>query len=126
MNRVKEAQREPDEVTDGVFLSDLASGEKTSMKFWRVEPGKTLPAHRHHNEQVGYVISGTLTAVVEGEEHTLEPGDSYLFPSDEHHGAINHGDEPAVGVGVLSPPRGVPKWQTTGSGLEPTPPENND
>ncbi|PSP97869.1 cupin domain-containing protein [Halobacteriales archaeon QS_5_70_17] len=105
MFRVTEDDREPREVAADVYLSDLAAGERASMKFWRVEPGATLPTHRHSNEQIGYVISGTLTALVEGEEHTLEPGDSYAFPSGELHGAENRGDEPAVGIGVLSPPR---------------------
>ena len=112
MDRVTETQRQPDEVAEGVYLTDLAAGERASMKFWRVEPGETLPAHRHHNEQIGYVISGTLTAVVEGEEHELTPGDSYIFPSQEHHGAENRGERVAVGIGVLSPPRGAPEWGT--------------
>ncbi|HET7324976.1 MAG TPA: cupin domain-containing protein [Halococcus sp.] len=126
MDRVTERQREPEEVADGVYLSDLAAGEKASMKYWRVEPGKTLPAHRHHHEQIGYVISGTLTAVVEGEEHELASGDSYVFPSQEHHGAENRGDEPAVGIGVLSPPRGPPKWGKKSRSVESAPAETDD
>lgn len=115
MDRVTEADREPAEVADGVYLADLAAGEKASMKHWRVEPGATLPTHRHHNEQIGYVISGTLVARVERdgavEERRLEPGDSYVFPGEEIHGAENPGDEPAIGIGVLSPPRGEPDWK---------------
>ena len=126
MDRVTEAQRQPEEVADGVYLSDLVAGEKASMKFWHVEPGETLPVHRHHNEQIGYVISGTLTAVVEGEEQQLEPGDSYMFPSQEHHGAENRGDEVAVGIGVLSPPRGAPKWSKKSTAAESTPAETDD
>jgi quercetin dioxygenase-like cupin family protein len=126
MDRVTEIQREPEEITEGVYLSDLAAGEQASMKHWRVEPGETLPAHRHHNEQVGYVISGTLTAVVEGEEYELAPGDSYVFPSHEHHGAENRGDEVAVGIGVLSPPRGAPKWGKNLQDTESVPAETDD
>lgn len=111
MDRVTEAERKPAEVAEGVYLADLAAGEKASMKHWRVEPGATLPTHRHQNEQIGYVISGALVANVEGEERRLEPGDSYVFPSDELHGAENRGDEPAIGIGVLSPPRGDPDWK---------------
>ena len=118
VERISETEREPTEVADGVSLADLATGERAAMKHWRVEPGATLPTHRHHNEQIGYVISGTLTALVEGEEHTLSPGDSYVFPSEELHGAENRGEKPAVGVGVLSPPRGAPKWGTKAA--EPT------
>jgi quercetin dioxygenase-like cupin family protein len=126
MDRVTEPQRKPEEVADGVHLADLAAGEQASMKHWRVEPGETLPAHRHHNEQIGYVISGTLTAVVEGEEYELVPGDSYVFPSDERHGAENRGHEPAVGIGVLSPPRGEPKWGQNFQASEPTTAETDD
>jgi quercetin dioxygenase-like cupin family protein len=129
MDRVTEAQRKSEEVTDGVHLADLAAGERMSMKRWRVESGETLPAHRHHNEQIGYVISGSLTAVIEGEEHTLEPGDSYVFPSDEHHGAENRDDEPAIGIGVLSPPRDEPRWgrsRTSKPAETDTPAETDD
>lgn len=110
VERISEAEREPTEVDDGVYLADLATGERTGMKHWRVEPGATLPTHRHHNEQIGYVISGTLTAIVEGEEYELSPGDSYVFPGEELHGAENRGEEPAIGIGVLSPPRDEPRW----------------
>ena len=110
MDRVTEAEREQREVAADVYLADLAAGERAGMKHWCVEPGATLPTHRHENEQIGYVISGTLVARVEGEEHRLEAGDSYAFPSEELHGAENRGDEPAVGIGVLSPPRDEPDW----------------
>ena len=112
MYLVTEDDRNPLEVADGVHLSDLATGERASMKFWRVEPGATLPVHEHENEQIGFVISGTLTALVEGREYPLRPGDSYAFPSGERHGAENRGDEPAVGIGVLTPPRAEPDWGT--------------
>jgi quercetin dioxygenase-like cupin family protein len=112
MYHVSADDREPAEVAEDVYLSDLAAGERASMKYWRVEPGATLPTHEHDNEQIGFVISGTLTALVEGEEHLLRPGDSYAFPSGETHGAENRGDEPAVGIGVLSPPREAPDWAT--------------
>jgi quercetin dioxygenase-like cupin family protein len=112
MDHVTPGDREDEEVADGVYLADLAESQRACMKHWRVEPGATLPTHRHSNDQIGYVISGELTAIVEGEEHELEPGDSYAFPGQELHGAENRGDEPAVGIGVLSPPREEPDWGT--------------
>ena len=80
------------------------------MKHWRIEPGATLPIHRHDNEQIGFLISGELTAILEDKEVTLRPGDSYAFESGELHGAENRGEKPAVGIGVLSPPRSSPNW----------------
>lgn len=110
MQQVSEAGREYEEASPDVYLADLAAGEKSSMKHWRIEPGATLPVHRHDNEQIGFLISGELTAILEDEEITLLPGDSYAFESGELHGAENRGDEPAVGIGVLSPPRSSPNW----------------
>lgn len=110
MNHVHEVDRESRQVSEGVFLTDLASGQRSAMKYWRVEPGAELPTHRHHNEQIGYVISGELTAIVEGERRTLEPGDSYCFESGEQHGAVNETDDPCIGIGLLTPPRDAPQW----------------
>ena len=110
MDRVSRGDREYEEQTPGVSLADLAAGEQVSMKHWRIDPGATLPPHRHPNEQVGYLVSGELVAILEDREVTLEPGDSYVFPGEELHGAENRGDEPAVGVGILSPPREAPDW----------------
>lgn len=112
MQRISETERELVEVADGVHLADLAAGESACMKYWRVEAGGTLPGHSHQNEQIGYVIRGRLTAVLDGDEVTLEPGDSYAFRSGEYHGAENRGDDPAVGIGILSPPRSSPEWGT--------------
>ncbi len=110
MDRVSRGDREYEEQTPGVSLADLAAGEQVSMKHWRIDPGATLPPHRHPNEQVGYLVSGELVAILEDREVTLQPGDSYVFPGEELHGAENRGDEPAVGIGVLSPPRDSPDW----------------
>lgn len=110
MDRISTEGARMEEVADGVFLGDLTTGERAGMKYWRVDPGATLPAHRHDNEQIGYMISGELVALVEGNEVSLRPGDAYRFESEELHGAENRGDEPAVGVGVLAPPREAPDW----------------
>ncbi|WP_049923064.1 cupin domain-containing protein [Halopiger djelfimassiliensis] len=101
------------EVADGVYLGDVSTGDRASMKYWRVDPGATLPVHEHDNEQIGYVLRGTLTAIVGAEttEIVLEEGDAYRFPSGVRHGAENRSDEPAVGLGVLAPPRTDPDWR---------------
>ncbi|ADJ14349.1 cupin domain-containing protein [Halalkalicoccus jeotgali] len=121
MERINKGGTNVEEVADGVFLGDLAAGRRAGMKYWRVEPGATLPAHRHDHEQIGYMISGELVTVLEDEEVLLEPGDSYRFASNEYHGAENRGKEPAVGVGILAPPRGEPEWGDSGI-EEPTAP----
>jgi quercetin dioxygenase-like cupin family protein len=64
MDHVTEGDREREEVAEGVYLADLAESERACMKHWRVEPGATLPTHSHDNDQIGYLISGRLTAIV--------------------------------------------------------------
>ncbi len=113
MDRVSIGDTTFDEVAEGVYLADLATGRRACVKYWRIESGATLPVHRHDNEQIGYVLDGTLVALVEGEEVTLSPGDCYRFPSGERHGAENRSDEPAIGIGVLAPPREQPDWRET-------------
>ncbi|MEM4781380.1 MAG: cupin domain-containing protein [Halalkalicoccus sp.] len=121
MERINKDGANVEEVAEGVFLGDLATGERAGMKYWLVEPGATLPPHRHEHEQIGYVISGELVTILEDGEVVLEPGDSYRFASNEYHGAENRGEEPAVGVGILAPPREAPDWGTR-TGAEPNPP----
>lgn len=113
MHHVSKERRELTEVEAGVYLADLAVTERASMKYWRVEPGATLPTHRHEHDQIGFVIDGTMVAIADGTELRLEPGDSYAFPGGETHGAENRGGEPCVGVGIFVPPRGEPEWGTT-------------
>jgi quercetin dioxygenase-like cupin family protein len=110
MRHVAKDEWEESEVSEGVYLADLATGDRSGMKHWRLEPGAELPVHRHHNEQIGYVVSGEVTAIVEGERRQLQAGDSYCFLSEELHGAVNESDEPCVGIGLLTPPRDAPKW----------------
>ena len=111
MDHVSVTDADLERVADGVHLGELATGREASMMYWRVEPGSTLPVHEHHHEQIGYMLSGELVALVEGEEVVLEAGDVYRFPSGERHGAENRSDQPAVGLGVLAPPREEPDWR---------------
>ena len=103
------------EATDGVFLAQLAAGERASVQRFRVDPGAAVDTHSHPHEQVGYLCSGSLTFVVDGDERRVEAGGSYAIPSDEPHRAENRGDEPAVGVDVFAPPRETPPWATDAS-----------
>ncbi|PSP20301.1 cupin domain-containing protein [Halobacteriales archaeon QH_10_67_13] len=95
------ADTETAEVLDGVYLTQLAAGERTSVQRFHIEPGATVGEHSHDNEQAGYVVDGTLTLIVDG-ENVLAP--------DEPHAAANNGEVPVDGVEVFSPPRVSPPW----------------
>lgn len=98
------------EPVDRVHLQQLAAGEEMSVQSFRIEPGATVPEHSHHHEQTGYIIEGTLTFVVDGEDVVVGPGDSYAIPGAEPHGAENRGDKEVFGLDIFSPPRTDPDW----------------
>ncbi|GAA0227239.1 cupin domain-containing protein [Haladaptatus pallidirubidus] len=105
------SEHEETEVTDGVYLAQLAAGEKMSIQHFRIEPGAMVPEHSHEHEQTGFIHSGALTFTVDGEEIVIGDGDSYAIPGDEPHSAKNEGDEPVRGIDIFSPPRLDVPWK---------------
>lgn len=98
------------EVVDGVHLASLAQTTHMNVQHFRIEPGATVPAHTHSNDQVGYLYQGELVFTVDDEEQIIAAGDSYAIPGNERHAAENRGVEPAIGIDVFSPPRTDPDW----------------
>ncbi|MFC4550412.1 MULTISPECIES: cupin domain-containing protein [Halorussus] len=111
MDQVHLTARETEEAVDGVHFTQLAAGENMSIQHFRIDAGATIPEHTHDHEQLGYMTSGELVAVVDGEEYRFGPDDSYCFLSGEPHAAENRGDESAVGIGIYSPPRREADWK---------------
>ncbi|MEF8809150.1 cupin domain-containing protein [Natronomonas sp.] len=111
MKRVGLSDRESVEAVDDVHLTQLATGEKTSIQGFEIEPGATVPEHDHHHEQTGFVYEGELTFIgPDGEETVVGPGDSFTIPGDEPHAAANRGDTVVRGVDIFAPPRPNPDW----------------
>ncbi len=100
------------EAVESVHLSQLVTGENMSIQHFTIEPGAAVPAHDHHHEQAGFVYEGELTFLLEDDEVTVGPGESFDLASHEVHGAENRGDVPVQGVDVFSPPRPNPDWAT--------------
>lgn len=99
------------EVIDGVFLTQLAAGERMSIQHYHIEPGAVVPEHDHHHEQVGFVYEGSLTFIIEGEEIVVSTGESFALASNEPHEVENRGDDAAKGIDIFSPPRLNPPWE---------------
>ena len=104
------SERRAVEVEPGVYLAQLAAGERMSVQHVHLEPGAVVPEHDHDHEQVGFVYDGAMTFVVDGEEVVVGTGESYALLSGESHGVRNDGDDPAVAIDVFSPPRANPDW----------------
>lgn len=110
MERVSVSDNESSEAVEGTHLTQLATGDDTSIQFFEFDLGSTVPEHSHHHEQTGFVIEGELTFVQGDDEIVVGPGDSFTIPSGEPHGAENRGDVNVRGIEVFSPPRSEPDW----------------
>ena len=52
-----------------------------------LEKNANIPIHTHKEHQIGYVIKGKLKFLTEKGEFIAKEGDSYVFDSNEKHGA---------------------------------------
>jgi len=77
----------PHIIRDGL-LARAVQGERITLAIVDLEPNATLPEHHHENEQLGFVIKGTLEFRIGSEKRVLEAGDMYVIPSHVPHEAV--------------------------------------
>jgi quercetin dioxygenase-like cupin family protein len=80
------------------------NGEQATLAVVELGPGALVPEHRHPNEQLGLVITGTLAFRVGAETKELGPGSTWCIPADVPH-EVRAGPEGAVVVDVFAPAR---------------------
>ncbi|MTV50163.1 cupin domain-containing protein [Heliobacillus mobilis] len=90
-------------VTEGITRKTLVYGEKTLLSEFQLVKGQELPRHKHPHEQTGYLVSGELVLIIETEEYTLSPGDSWCIPGNIEHAARVLKD--TVAIEVFAPVR---------------------
>jgi uncharacterized cupin superfamily protein len=86
------------EVT-GTHLSPRTGLERTGVSLVRIRPGKESYAyHVHHRkEEWIYILSGSGTALIDGREYAVDPGDFIAFPTPSvAHNMRNPNDEDLV------------------------------
>jgi len=84
------------------------NGERMTLAVVDLDPGVALPEHRHDNEQLGFILSGSMTMTIGGEKRELVAGDTYAIPSNVPHDALA-GEEGATVVDAFAPVRA--DWQ---------------
>jgi quercetin dioxygenase-like cupin family protein len=66
--------------------------------------GVTAPIHSHPHEQIGYVVSGAIDLLMEGQPTArLTAGCSYYVPPNVRHGIVTHA--PSVLLDCFTPQR---------------------
>jgi quercetin dioxygenase-like cupin family protein len=91
------------EMFPGFWRQTLVSGDKLMLCLFTWRAGASLPAHAHHHEQAGYVISGSVELTVSGSTVITRAGCSYFVPSTAVHSARALAD--SVVIDAFSPPR---------------------
>ncbi|MEQ8770704.1 MAG: cupin domain-containing protein [Phycisphaerales bacterium] len=56
-----------------------------ALRQFRVEPGEHTPRHAHDYEHEVYVVAGSGTAHLSGEDRAIRAGDVLYVPADEVH-----------------------------------------
>jgi quercetin dioxygenase-like cupin family protein len=104
MNRLSElAALEPFRVWDGVVARSV-DGERAAFAIVELEPSAVVPEHRHENEQLGMVLSGTVSFRVGDETRQLDAGGTWRIPPNVPH-EVHAGPEGAVVLDVFAPVR---------------------
>ena len=95
---------EKEKVTDAISRR-LVTGEGVMLAHIYLDKGAVVPMHSHHNEQMTYLLEGSLKFWIgeEREEVILRAGEVLHIPSNVPHQA--EALEDCVDVDVFSPPR---------------------
>jgi len=93
----------PQDIWNGVSVRAV-HGERITLGVVELEPNAVVPEHSHENEQLGMVLSGSLTFRVGEESRELGPGSTWCIPSNTPH-EVTTGPEGAVVIDVFAPTR---------------------
>lgn len=81
------------------------SGGGATVALHRLMPGHEPRPHSHPNEQIAYIMSGTMRFFVGEEQHLVGPGGLIVIPPDVVHWGEVVGDEPVMNLDVFTPNR---------------------
>lgn len=93
----------PQDIWEGVVVRAV-HGERITLGVVELEPSSVVPEHSHGNEQLGMVLSGTVTFRVGDESRELGPGGTWRIPANVPH-EVETGPGGAVVIDVFAPTR---------------------
>ena len=93
----------PQEIWNGVVVRAV-QGQRVTLGVVELEANAAVPEHRHANEQLGIVLSGSVTFRVGDETRELGPGETWCIPANVPH-EVTSGPEGAAVIDVFAPPR---------------------
>ncbi|MBA3375688.1 MAG: cupin domain-containing protein [Gaiellaceae bacterium] len=97
----------PVRIWEGVLARTVES-QQLSLAIVELDPGSVVREHSHVNEQLGLVVSGSVTFRIEDQTRELGPGGTWQIPPDAPH-EVHAGPDGAVVIDVFAPARD--DWQ---------------
>ena len=85
-------------------IGRVVRSELITLAVVELAPNSVVPAHQHVNEQLGFVITGSLEFTVDGETRKRSPGETWRILANVPH-QVAVGPDGAVVVEVYSPVR---------------------
>ena len=79
-------------------------GERITFALVELAPSSIVPGHQHEAEQLGMVITGTVTFTIGDETRELGPGGTWRIASNVYH-QVTVGPAGALVIDVFSPIR---------------------
>ena len=96
----------PLEQLTGDISRRLITGENMMIAHVYLDKGAVVPEHRHHNEQITYVLKGALKFLLGEDQETeviVRAGEVLTIPPNLPHSAVALED--TLDVDVFNPPR---------------------
>lgn len=81
----------------------FVAGERSMLARIILRKGSIVPQHSHDNEQITYVLEGTLKFFIDGRELIVRSGEILVIPSNLPHSA--EALEDTVDLDIFCPPR---------------------
>ena len=94
----------PFDVWGSIVRARKIEGEQLTFAVVELAPNATIPEHRHHQEQLGMVITGSMRFRIDDEVRELGPGGTWRILSNHPHEATA-GPDGAVVIDAFSPIR---------------------
>jgi len=99
-------------IWDGVHAR-VVHGDRLSFSVVELDPNTVVPEHRHEHEQLGMVLTGSVSFRVGEETQQLGSGATWSIPSNTPH-EVHVGPDGAVVIDVFAPTRD--DWRETPHG----------
>ena len=98
IKKVSKENVQPIKALEGVFRRTLIYNDALMLCHFSLEKNAEIPMHSHIEQQIGYLVKGKIKFLTENGEFIAKEGDSYVFGSNEKHGALILEDSEVIDV----------------------------